>query len=299
MSVVYKDIDDLSQKSSVAGTEKIPVSDTEYITPGQIVSSAIQSFSEADPVFSASAAAGITSSDITNWNLKGNAKIFYGTSTSNQSTSYKYVDCSNFNSSDLADGVLLHVRFIYNNTVSSPGINIANHYASIKKIYNGELVAATRYDIVAGASILFEYRQYDDYWLIIASSIAEELPNVTTSDNGKVLSVVSGKWEASTIASGEVSDVTVGGTSVVSNGVAAVPAIPTVNDSTITIQMNGSTVDSFTTNASSAKTINLGTVITSHQSLSGYAKYVLCADEAAYTAIQNKDSGTLYLIPET
>jgi len=36
MSVTYKDIDDLSQKSSVAGTEKIPVSDTQYLTPSQI-----------------------------------------------------------------------------------------------------------------------------------------------------------------------------------------------------------------------------------------------------------------------
>ena len=36
MSVTYKDIDELSQKSSVAGTEKIPVSDTQYITPSQI-----------------------------------------------------------------------------------------------------------------------------------------------------------------------------------------------------------------------------------------------------------------------
>lgn len=49
------------------------------------------------------------------------------------------------------------------------------------------------------------------------------------------------------------------------------PTIPTVNNSTITVQMNGSTVDSFTTNASSAKTINLGTVITSHQDISGKA----------------------------
>lgn len=30
-----------------------------------------------------------------------------------------------------------------------------------------------------------------------------------------------------------------------------------------------------------------------------YAKYHLCADEAEYAAIQNKDSGTLYLIPES
>lgn len=36
MAVTYKDIDQLSQKSSVAGTEKLPVSDTQYITPSQI-----------------------------------------------------------------------------------------------------------------------------------------------------------------------------------------------------------------------------------------------------------------------
>ena len=35
------------------------------------------------------------------------------------------------------------------------------------------------------------------------------------------------------------------------------PTIPTVNDTTITIQKNGITVDTFTTNASSAKTINI------------------------------------------
>ena len=37
MAVTYKDIDQLTQKSSVVGTEKLPVSDTEYITPSQIV----------------------------------------------------------------------------------------------------------------------------------------------------------------------------------------------------------------------------------------------------------------------
>lgn len=54
------------------------------------------------------------------------------------------------------------------------------------------------------------------------------LPSVTSSDNGKVLTVVSGSWTAATASGGNVSDVTVGGTSVVSNGVAAIPAIPTV-----------------------------------------------------------------------
>ncbi len=49
------------------------------------------------------------------------------------------------------------------------------------------------------------------------------------------------------------------------------PTIPTVNNSTITVQMNGSTVDTFTVNQGSNKTINLGTVITSHQDISGKA----------------------------
>lgn len=39
MAVTYKDIDDLSQKSTIAGTEKLPVSDTQYITPEQIATS--------------------------------------------------------------------------------------------------------------------------------------------------------------------------------------------------------------------------------------------------------------------
>lgn len=38
MAVTYKDIGQLTQKASVAGTEKIPVSETQYITPNQVVS---------------------------------------------------------------------------------------------------------------------------------------------------------------------------------------------------------------------------------------------------------------------
>ena len=36
MAITHKDINLLSQKSTIAGTEKIPVSDTEYITTNQI-----------------------------------------------------------------------------------------------------------------------------------------------------------------------------------------------------------------------------------------------------------------------
>lgn len=47
---------------------------------------------------------------------------------------------------------------------------------------------------------------------------------------------------------------------------------------------------------SSTNLISSGGIYTT---LTSYPKYVLCADEAAYEAIQNKDSGTLYLIPKT
>lgn len=36
MAIIHKDISQLTQKSEIAGTEKIPVSDTEYVTPNQI-----------------------------------------------------------------------------------------------------------------------------------------------------------------------------------------------------------------------------------------------------------------------
>ena len=132
MSVTYKDIDQLSQKSTVSGTEKIPVSDTQYLTPAQIATS-------------------------------------------------KQVHLTD--ESDMP---------------ASPD-------------------ASTLYLI---------------------------------DDDGS-----------------GISDVTLGGSSVVSNGVAVLPAYPT-------------TVASMT-------------------DASNYPKYVLLADEAAYTALATKDSGTLYLIPKT
>lgn len=67
------------------------------------------------------------------------------------------------------------------------------------------------------------------------------LPNISASDNGKVLRVVSGYWSASDV--------------------------PEAHDATISIQMNGTVVGTFTTNQNTPATIDLGTVITS---LSGY-----------------------------
>lgn len=50
MAIIHKDISLLSQKAQVAGTEKLPVSDTQYITPEQIVDDLLdpQSVNEVD-----------------------------------------------------------------------------------------------------------------------------------------------------------------------------------------------------------------------------------------------------------
>ena len=45
------------------------------------------------------------------------------------------------------------------------------------------------------------------------------------------------------------------------------PTIPTVNDTTVTLTMNGSIVGTFTLNKNTNTTIDLGTVLTAHQSL--------------------------------
>lgn len=63
--------------------------------------------------------------------------------------------------------------------------------------------------------------------------------------------------DGSTYTAGNGIDITNDEISIDTSVVAELSDIPTVNDSTITIQKNGTTVDSFTTNAASNKTINI------------------------------------------
>lgn len=80
-----------------------------------------------------------------------------------------------------------------------------------------------------------------------------------------------------------------------------IPTIPTVNNGTLTIQKNGTNVATFTANQSGSSTANI-TVPTNVSELTndtGYLKYQLLADEAAYEALTEKDNTKLYLIPES
>ena len=70
-----------------------------------------------------------------------------------------------------------------------------------------------------------------------------------------------------------VSDLATVATSGSYNDLSNKPTIPTVNNSTITIQKNSTTIDSFTTNASSGKTINI-TVPTNTNELTNGAGFI-------------------------
>lgn len=61
------------------------------------------------------------------------------------------------------------------------------------------------------------------------------------------------------------------------NDLSNTPTIPTVNDATLTIQKNGSTIDTFTANASSNKTVNV-TVPTATSDLTNDSNYVADAN---------------------
>ena len=90
-----------------------------------------------------------------------------------------------------------------------------------------------------------------------------ELPAVSSSDNGKVLKVVSGAW-----AKGDDS---------------GIDDVTSQQDGTVDIELTNGDVVTIDMNHTHPQ----------------YLKFVLCADEAAYNAISPKDSSTLYLIPES
>lgn len=95
---------------------------------------------------------------------------------------------------------------------------------NIKTINNESILGSGNITISGGVTDV----RLSDGTSVVSSGIANlPIPSVSSTDNGKVFGVDSGVWSLITPATG-VTDVTVGGTSVVSNGTAAVPAIPTV-----------------------------------------------------------------------
>ena len=107
-----------------------------------------------------------------------------------------------------------------------------------------------------------------------------------------------GNWRSiiNTDSGGTVTSVKVGTTSYSpSSGVVSLPAYPTVNNATLTIQKNGTTVKTFTANASSNVTCNI-TVPTNTNELTNGAGYITSSGScaSASTAVSCKDAGLIY-----
>ena len=99
----YKDINLLTQKATMAGTEKLPVSDTEYITPDQITQELVDA-SRTDTVFTGP------------WEV-GQIRSEDGTVGTN--TSYRHAEFS------VEEGTIIKLR-----TDASPGAAVIAAYNS-------------------------------------------------------------------------------------------------------------------------------------------------------------------------
>jgi hypothetical protein len=136
--------------------------------------------SETDPIYSASAAAGITSTDITNWNSKtDNVGTITGITMNGSSKGTSGVV-------NLGTVVTSETQLSKGTTTGSGNavtdITVSNHEITLTK---GSTFLTAHQDI----------KTINNNTLVGTGNVTiNELPTVTASDNGKVLQVVNGVW---------------------------------------------------------------------------------------------------------
>ena len=141
------------------------------------VGTKIYSPTETDPVFSASAAAGITSSDITAWNGKADKANWYGTCSTTASTTAKTVTCSGFTK---AAGAVIAITFSTANTANAPTLNINSTTATAT--YKGNAVTSSSNPLKWGAGDTLTFMYDGSYYKYLS----------TSNDFGKQDALVSG-----------------------------------------------------------------------------------------------------------
>ena len=220
------------------------ISDLDTIRSGaSLGATALQSYTETDPVFSASPSSEITSADINNWNNKIDSSYHdstkvdkvsgKGLSTNDYTTSEKnkLAGLSNYNDTEVRN--LISAKY----TKPSSGIP------------KTDLTSAVQTSLEKADSALQSYTETDPVFSTSAAS------NITSTDITN--------WNNKSTFSGNYNDLT------------NKPKIPSkvselTNDSGFTT--NTGTITGITMNGASKGTsgvVNLGTVITSHQDISG------------------------------
>lgn len=143
----------------------------------------LTSFTEVDPVFTASVAAGITSSDISNWNGKtSNVGTVTGIKMNNDSAI-----------SPNSSGVVDLGTIITSETTLTKGTTTGSGNAVTDISVNGHQITLAK-----DTTFLTSHQSLktiNNTAITGSGNITiNELPSVTSSDNGKVLMVVNGAW---------------------------------------------------------------------------------------------------------
>ena len=167
-------------------TIELPISQifnaSNYYTKSDIDNAGyLTSFTEVDPVFTASVASGITSSDISNWNGK--------TSNVGTVTGVKMNGTTN----NPTSGVVDLGTVITSETTLSKGTTTGNGNAVTDISVNGHQITLTK-----GTTFLTSHqtlKTINNNAITGSGNLTiNELPTVTSSDNGKILMVVNGAW---------------------------------------------------------------------------------------------------------
>lgn len=204
------------------------------ITLGSDTITPLTSYTETDPVFTASDAYGISSSDITAWNAKAEVAkaIPFATCSTAALTSPKLVTIPEITS--LTTGLIIAVKFSLTNSVADPQLKVNSLDAKPIRRYSSTspgTSASTSWR--AGQVILFAYD--GSAWQMVDwtnpdttySLMSDADMKAGTSTSSELISAKRLKDAVQYHA--PVSDVTLDGTSVVSSGVAALTT-PTIHN---------------------------------------------------------------------
>lgn len=217
-----------------------------------------------------------------------------GFCTTATDTAAKVASCSNFS---LKANSYLHILFRYANTAKS-AVTLNVNSTGAKPVYiNGTASSASNYSIPAGTYIVFYngtnyYLRTDnllpasidgDAATVGGHTVAKNVPSDalftdTTYTGTGLISVNASTHVISTTAQANVQSDwnATSGDAFIKNK----PTIPTVNNATLTIQKNGSTVKTFTANASSNVTCNI-TVPTATSDLTNDSSFCAINDNAS------------------
>jgi len=187
------------QSALVSGTNIKTINNQSLLGSGNItISGGGGITTEEDPIFSASAASGIQSSDISNWNNKQSALVsgtniktinnqsllgsgnidvsggqstkttWYGTCNTTASTTQKVVTCSGFT---LESGAIIAVLFSTANTVAQPTLNV--NQTGVISIYVGNSAVNSTTNVLKwSANTIIAFMYDGTYWRYLLSESA-------------------------------------------------------------------------------------------------------------------------------